>query len=171
MVEVRLPAGGLVELRRGIEESVDDAVRVLRESGRKLARDVESNIIDRAGVPLPTLSLSRFWFEVSDYFEEMGWGRVEHEEMSGGIGSLRAEGWAESDPSESRGDPGCHLTTGLFAELLSQAAGQAVAVMEIECRSQGSGACRFLFGSPTSLLRVHRRLAEEDSLEDALAAI
>lgn len=172
MGEVRLPAGGLVELRRAVEETAaEDAVRALREAGRRLAADAEAAIAERGGGPLPALSMGIFWTELNRYFEDAGWGRVEHQDMGPGVGALLARGWAEADPSESRGAPGCHLSTGLLAELLTRAVGQPVAVMEVTCRSQGQEACRFLFGSPTTLLLVHRKLAQSGSLEDALAAI
>jgi predicted hydrocarbon binding protein len=171
MGEVRLPAGGLVALRRAIEESSDDAIRCLREAGRRLAAETETAILERVGLPLPALSLSRFWSELAAYFDEVGWGHMDHEEVNEGVGAVQARDWAESDPKESRPGPGCHISTGLFAELLTRAAGQPVAVMEVDCRSQGDERCRFLFGSPTTLLLVHRKLAEETSLEDALAAI
>lgn len=171
MGEVRLPTGGLVALRRAIEESSEDAIRCLREAGRRLAAEAETAISERTGLPLPALSLSRFWSELAAYFDEAGWGHMEHEEVNEGVGAVHASDWAESDPEESRPGPGCHISTGLFAELLTRAAGQPVAVMEVGCRSHGDERCRFLFGSPTTLLLVHRKLAEETSLEDALAAI
>jgi predicted hydrocarbon binding protein len=172
MGEVRLPAGGLVELRRAVEETAtEDAVRALREAGRRLAADAEMAIAERGGGPLPALSMSIFWTELNRYFEEAGWGRVEHRELGRGIGALVANGWAESDPNESRGAPGCHISTGLLAELFTRAVGQPVAVMEVSCRSQGEEACRFLIGSPTTLLLVHRKLAQTGDLGDALAEI
>jgi predicted hydrocarbon binding protein len=115
--------------------------------------------------------LTDFWSELSRYFGEAGWGSLEHQQLHQGIGAVMASDWAESDPSEARGAPGCHLSTGLLAELLTRAAGQPVAVMEVACRSQGDDQCRFLFGSPTTLLAVHRKLAEAGNLDEALAAV
>ena len=88
-----------------------------------------------------------------------------------GVGAVVASDWAESDPTESRGAPGCHISTGLLAELLTRAVGQPVAVMEVDCRSQGNDACRFVFGSPVTLLHVHKELAQTGNLEDALSAL
>ncbi len=172
MGDVRLPAGGLIELRRAIEETAaQDAVRVLREAGRRLAGDAETAIAERGGGPLPMLSLATFWSELARYFEGAGWGHIEHQQVNPGVGELVASDWAESDPTEDRGGPGCHISTGLLAELLTRAVGQPVAVMEVGCRSQGAGACRFLFGSPVTLLHVHKKLAQAGNLEDALAAL
>ncbi len=172
MGDIILPAGGLAELRRAIEEtSTQGPIRALREAGRRLAGDAELAITQRGGGPLNTLSESTFWLELNRYFDDAGWGRIDYEQVNEGVGAMLARDWAESDPREAREAPGCHISTGLLAELLTRAAGQAVAVLEVDCRSRGDGACRFLFGSPTTLLAVHRKLAEASSLEDALAAL
>lgn len=172
MGDVILPAGGLADLRRAVEEISDEsAIRALREAGRRLARDAENAIAERGGAPLPVLSFATFWSELQRYFDEAGWGRIEHDEVNKGIGSVLASDWAESDPEEGRSAPGCHISTGLLAELLTKAVGQPVAVMEVSCRSRGDAACRFLFGSPTTLLLVHRKLAQDSSVEEALAAL
>ncbi|MEE9133346.1 MAG: 4-vinyl reductase [Gemmatimonadota bacterium] len=171
MGDVILPSGGLAELRRAIEDvSADSGVRALREAGRRLAGDAEVAIAERGGGPLPALPLETFWTELGRYFDEAGWGRIQHEQMNEGIGALVASDWAEADPTEDRGAPGCHISTGLLAELLTRAVGQPMAVMEVECRSQGNEVCRFLFGSPTTLLLVHKKLAQAGSLEDALTS-
>lgn len=169
MGQLILPAGGLAELRRAIEETATrDAVRALREAGRRLAADAESTAVERAGRPLPAIPLDAFWTELRRYFEESGWGRLHHEEVTGGVGSVLSDDWAEADPTESRGAPGCHITTGLLAEVLSRAVGQPVAVLEVACRSRGDDVCRFLFGSPTALLLVHKKLASTGNFEEAI---
>jgi predicted hydrocarbon binding protein len=172
MGDVRLPAGGLSEFRRAIEETAtQDAVRALREAGRRLAADAEVAIAERGDAPLPALTLSQFWSEMQRYFDDCGWGRIDHQEVNEGVGAVVARDWAESDPTESREAPGCHISTGLLAELLTRAVGQPVAVLEVDCRSQGHDVCRFLFGSPTTLLLVHKKLAQAGNLEDALTQL
>ena len=172
MGDVILPAGGLAELRRAIEEaSPENGVRALREAGRRLAGDAEVAIAERGGAPLPALPLATFWAELGRYFDEAGWGTIEHDRLNEGVGAIVAADWAEADPTEDRGAPGCHLTTGLLAELLTRAVGQPVAVMEVDCRSQGDAACRFLVGSPTTLLLVHKKLAQSGNLDDALTSL
>lgn len=171
MGDVKLPAGALAELRRAIEETATtDGVRALREAGRRLAADTEYAIIQRDG-PLSELPLDRFWSALASYFQDCGWGRLEHQDVHEGLGAVVSRDWAEADPNEARAAPGCHISTGLLAEILSRAAGRPVAVMEVDCRSQGDDYCRFLFGSPTILLRVHQKLAHADNLDDALTAI
>ena len=172
MGDVRLPPGGLAEFRRAIEDtSSQGAVRTLREAGRRLAADAALAISDSSGSPLPALPLSDFFAELDRYFDEAGWGRLEHEVVNEGIGAIIATDWAESDPTEGRTAPGCHMSTGLLAELLSRAGGQPVAVMEVGCRSQGKAKCRFLFGSPTTLLLVHRKLARTVNPEEVLSGL
>ncbi len=172
MGQLTLPAGALAELRRAIEEiAATDAVKALREAGRRLAADAEVAIANRGGRPLAGLAFPTFWAELNRYFENAGWGHVEHKELNEGVGAIVAREWAESDPTERRDAPGCHLSTGLLAELLTSAVGQPVAVMEVECRSRGDEACHFLFGSPVNLLLVHKKLTQASSLEDALAAL
>jgi hypothetical protein len=146
-------------------------VRTLREAGRRLAADAALAIADRSGTPLPALSLDAFFAALDRYFDEAGWGRLEHVPVNEGIGAIVASDWAESDPTEGRTAPGCHMSTGLLAELLSRAGGQPVAVMEVGCRSQGKAKCRFLFGSPTTLLLVHRKLAQAGNPEEVLSGL
>lgn len=172
MGQVRLPPGGLAELRQAIEKTAArDAVPALREAGRRLAHDAEAALTRGGGGSLSEMSRSRFWSELARYFDEAGWGRIEHHEVNEGVGAVVASDWAEADPGEARAVPGCHISTGLLAELLTRAVGQPVAVLEVDCRSQGGEVCRFLFGAPPTLTLVHKKLAESDSLDDVLNAL
>ena len=47
-------------------------------------------------------------------------------------------------------------------------AGDAVAVMEVECRSRGDGRCRFLAGSPDTMATLYDRMAQGMGYTDAL---
>lgn len=171
MGQVRLPAGGLAELRQAIEEKAGpEAIPALREAGRRLASEAEGIIAERAGGSLATLPMTQFWDELARYFQESGWGQLHHEQLNAAVGALVASEWAEVEAGENRKYPSCHITTGLLAELLSQAVGQPVAVMQVDCISRGDAVCRFLFGSPTNLLSVHRSLANNEPLEEALSA-
>lgn len=172
MTEVMLPTGGLAELRRAIEDTVpENAVRALREAGRRLAPDAETALGGSIHGALPDVVAGDFWTALGRYFEESGWGLVEHHDLVDGIGAAIARDWAEADPTEAREAPGCHLSTGLLAELLTRVAGEPVAVLEASCRSRGDDACRFLFGSPSTLVALHRQLSDGRSLDDALHEI
>lgn len=169
MSHVMLPDGGLAEFRRAIEQSVpEDAVRALREAGRRLAPDAETALGRRSNGSVPDLPRDSFWHELARYFEEAGWGHVEHQDVREGIGAAIARDWAESDPNEGRDVPGCHISTGLLAELLTRTAGEPVAVLESNCRSRGDESCRFLFGAPSTLVALHQHLAQGRSLDEAL---
>ena len=171
MSQVTLPSGGLAGLRRAIEDTAPGvAVRALREAGRRLAGDAEVALTASLTAPLSDLSVPDFWDQMSRYFQAAGWGHLQHEPMSDGIGAAVTRDWAESDPTEAREAPGCHLSTGLLAEILSRVAGEPVAVLEASCRSRGDDACRFLFGAPSTLISVHRRLSEGRTLEEALGS-
>ncbi len=58
--------------------------------------------------------MTTFYWEIDRYFDEAGWGRIEHEEVPEGVGALVASEWAESDPYESRSGPGCHVSMGFW---------------------------------------------------------
>lgn len=172
MSQVTLPSGGLAGLRRAIEDTAPNvAIRALREAGRRLAGDAEVALADSVAAPLSDLSVSDFWNELGQYFQTAGWGHLQHEAVGDGIGAAVTRDWAESDPAEAREAPGCHLSTGLLAEILSRVAGEPVAVLEASCRSRGDDACRFLFGAPSTLISVHRHLSEGQTLEEALGAV
>ena len=56
--------------------------------------------------------------------------------------------------------PGCHLSTGMFADFFGRIADAQIAVLEVECRSMGDARCRFLAGSPETLSTIYDRMAQ-----------
>jgi hypothetical protein len=46
-----------------------------------------------------------------------------------------------------------------------------VAVLEVACRSRGSDACQFVFGSEAAIHELYGRLMEDADLEAALASL
>jgi hypothetical protein len=62
----------------------------------------------------------------------------------------------------------CFFSAGLLADFLGRLAGEAVAVMEVECRSRNDGRCRFLSASPETLQRVYDEMTAGRSYADAL---
>lgn len=165
---VAFPVSGLRALRIALESlDPDRGAEALREAGRTWADVAERALVRADDKSLGDLSMQGFWRDLSRFLQHAGWGAIEHENL-GAIGALRAAGWAESDPAEGRADPGCHFSTGFFGELLSRIAARPVGVMEVECRSKGDAACRFLFGSPPTLERVHDALVAGHPLDQAL---
>ena len=48
----------------------------------------------------------------------------------------------------------------MFADFFGRLAGEAVAVMEVECRSMGGERCRFLVGSGETMQHVYDEMAQ-----------
>ena len=86
--------------------------------------------------------------------------------MSASVSSLTFFG-AEADPASGLEYPGCHLTTGMFADFFGRLAGTPLAVMEVECRSMGTQRCRFLIGGAEVMQQVYDQMAEGVSYEEA----
>ena len=59
----------------------------------------------------------------------------------------------------------------MIANLLGNAAGSSVAVMEVECRSAGHDRCRFLFGTAEALQAVYAQVAHGTPVDAALSEL
>jgi hypothetical protein len=103
---------------------------------------------------------------VSDYFEGLGWGRVEHRRLHPGVGALDLVDWIEA--GSDGGPAGCHVSTGFFTDLLGRVAGAGVVVMEVPAEP---GRSRLLFGSGETLGEVYQHLAAGASLDEALGRL
>lgn len=113
------------------------------------------------------LAASDFAAKAAAFFHDTGWGSME----LGTIGSaavVDSHDWAESDPAHPLEFPGCYYTTGVLSDFFGRLSGQAVAVMEVECRSMGAERCRFLVGSGEEMQRVYDAMAAGSSYEEAL---
>lgn len=168
---VAFPIGGLRRLRTALESlDPDRGPEALREAGRTWADVAERALVRDDEKTLSDLSPYAFWRDLSRFLQHAGWGALEHQNL-GVIGVLHSTEWAEADPAEARAEPGCHFSTGFFGELLSRVAARPVGVMEVECRSKGDAACRFFFGAPRTLERLHDALVSGLSLEEALGGL
>jgi predicted hydrocarbon binding protein len=99
---------------------------------------------------------------LSEFFSALGWGSVSVERVGNSGLELSSENWAEADTETQAEYPSCYFTTGLMASFLTcLAGGNAFALMELECRSQGDAGCKFLAGSPETLDAVYEALSEE----------
>ena len=67
--------------------------------------------------------------------------------------------------------PGCHLTTGLFADFFGRLAGSPLAAMEVECRSMGAERCRFLLASAEVMQHVYDAMGNGLSYDAAVASV
>jgi len=183
--ELALPVASLAALRRELAAAVggDAAARALQSAGnaagdafyRALAHglgslgnaDAEAAAHDR----LAELEQSVFWRRFAELFASRGWGHLSMTPLHPGVGALDASDWVEADPDAGATRPGCFFTTGLLAAVLGKIAGDEIAVLEAECRSQGDARCRFLFGSPAALDEVYSRLGEGQALDELLTTL
>lgn len=168
--ELAIPVASLSALRQALTTEVggDAAARALRAAGHA-AGDAwypRLRANDNEGV-----SETRFWRRLSQLFASHGWGTLAHHAVHPGVGALDANDWVEAQPEAGETRPSCFFTTGLLANLLGNAAGSDVAVMEVECRSQGAARCRFLFGSTDALNALYARVATGDAVDTALSEL
>jgi predicted hydrocarbon binding protein len=77
----------------------------------------------------------------------------------------------EADTQSAASRPSCFFSTGMLANILGNAAGAPIAVLEVECRSQGDARCRFLFGSNEALQTLYERVGSGESIDAALAGL
>jgi hypothetical protein len=168
---VQIPAGMISSMRRALtsDREAGEAVNLLRQVGYEVGEAVHQGLHQHlAGQGDPQgLDADRFWDGVSEYFQELGWGRVEHSQLHAGVGSLRLVDWLEA--GSEGGPPGCHLSTGFFTDLLGRVAGEGVVVMEVP-GGEGGGS-QLLFGNAETMGAVYQQLAGGASLDDALGRL
>jgi predicted hydrocarbon binding protein len=107
-----------------------------------------------------SLPMDEFERLATEFFRDAGWGSLTLGALGEAIAALDTSDWAESDPASALDHPGCHLTTGMFADFFGRVADAPLAVMEVECRSAGGERCRFLLGSAEVMQSVYDRIAE-----------
>ena len=168
---VQVPAGLISSLRRALANDRQplEAVNLLRQVGYEVGEAVHQALSDHlaaAGGDASEIDADAFWQGVSDYFQSVGWGRVEHRRLHPGVGALDLVDWIEA--GSDGGPAGCHLSTGFFTDLLGRVAGDGVVVMEVPAEP---GRSRLLFGSGETLGAVYQSLAGGSTLDDAIAQL
>ncbi|MGH7552908.1 MAG: V4R domain-containing protein [Longimicrobiales bacterium] len=183
--ELALPVASLAALRRSLAANVgaDGAAHALQDAGhaagdaffRALCRQpgAAGQMLSEETAPevLREIGEAAFWRRFSNLFASRGWGTFAHSAVHAGVGALQSADWVESDSVAGAVRPSCFFSTGLLANLLGQIAGQEIAVMEVECRSQGDGRCRFLFGGPGALEELFHRIESGQDIESSLSAL
>jgi predicted hydrocarbon binding protein len=178
--ELALPVASLAALRRALSASVgaDDAARALQAAGHAAGDALFRALCHQPGLngdaapdALRALPEQLFWRRFSQLFAARGWGTIAHEPIHSGIGALYSAEWVEADAASGGVRPSCFFSTGLLANLLGHVAGQEIAVMEVECRSQGDARCRFLFGGPVALQEVFHQIEAGGDLDASLSAL
>ena len=114
-----------------------------------------------------SLPLDRFEQLATEFFRDAGWGSLTLGALGEAVAALDTTDWAEADPSSALDHPGCHLTTGMFADFFGRLAGHPLAVMEVECRSAGAERCRFLLGNAEVMEHLYEALEQGVDYETA----
>lgn len=170
---VQVPAELLSSVRRALARDREplESVTLLREVGFELGEAVHGALCDavsaaHGGADPQSLEPDAFWEAASGYFTDLGWGRVEHRRLHPGVGAVDLLGWIEN--GADGGPPGCHVSTGIFTDLLGRLAGGPVVVMEVPV---GEGRTRLLFGGQETIGRVYEAIAGGASHEEAVARL
>jgi hypothetical protein len=116
------------------------------------------------------LASDTFWAGLTHFFEELGWGRLEQEQLHPGILSLSSADWFEAAGRREH-HPCCHYSIGVLAELLRRVADSHLAVMEVDCRGAGGDRCNFLVGSPSALDAVFSEVSDGANFRQAIAVL
>lgn len=165
--ELAIPVASLAALRHALskEAGPDVAARALSAAGHAAGDALFSQL--GAGDE----SEGAFWRKLTNLFSSRGWGTLVHHPAHEGVGALDANDWVEADDEASASRPSCFFTTGMLANVLGNAAGAPVTVLEVECRSRGDARCRFFFGSNEALNAVYEQLGSGVTADAALAEL
>ncbi len=121
--------------------------------------------------PPESIPAADFQQRASEFFRDLGWGSLTLGTLGESVATLDSDDWGEADPQAAMEFPGCHLTTGMFADFFGRLAGTPMAVMEVECRSMGSPHCRFLLGSADSLHHVYEEMSRGVAYDAAAGGV
>ena len=158
-----------------LRDSGPMAVEALREAGFAGGESLFASFCgwlrERTGAAPEDLSVEEFEAQATDYFRETGWGSLRIGTLSGAVATLESEDWSEADPSAALESPGCHLSTGMFADFFARVSNQRLAVLEVECRSAGAPRCRFLLGNSDVMGHIYEEMARGVGYEDAARSI
>ncbi len=152
------------------ELGAEDAARVMRRIGLQSGAYFYDRFRQWAGAEPTALGMDVFWGQLSDFFEHLGWGRLEHEAGHPGVLVLELIDWVEARHDASR--IGCHFTTGLLADILSRVVGGELAALEVAPGtppSEGTG--RILIGNPGTLDVLYSRMRNGVRYEEAIEAL
>lgn len=163
---VRLPSRVLSLLADRLGEAGSESHAALREAGRLTGVRLLGEL--GAGGDPERAEPGAFWTEVNRALRDRGLGSVDYRVLAAGLAELTLGDAVEATGGGRRGRAGCPFSTGLLGGLLSEAAGEPMAVLEVECAADGAARCRFLAGAEARLSRVGDRLREGASVEEAV---
>lgn len=111
------------------------------------------------------MTLEEFSEKAAAFFAGAGWGAVRLRSSHDALAVIEID-----DCWEAAAGGGCHIATGVLAGFLAPLADYPVAVMEIECGSEGSASCRFLAGNAEMMDDAYERLRAGEEWESIGAA-
>ena len=138
-------------------------------TGESLSLAWRARVSERTGME-DAGQLDASWFGplLGELCQSLGWGALTTASVADRALFLASVDWAEAEPGSAE-HPGCYFTCGCLAAFLTAQAGAPLAVLEVECRSCGSSACRFLAGSADTLAAVYDLVAAGRSWREAFA--
>ena len=169
------PRASLSALRSSLlRDCGPEAAGALQEAGYAGGETVYAAftnwLAERTDIDAAHLDVDAFQHRASEFFSEFGWGTLSVGAIDDAVATLDATDWWEADGEDHMDAPGCHLTTGLFADLFGRLAGTQIAVLEVECRAMGHEHCRFLVGSPEVMEYVYEDMTQGASYNEAVEA-
>ena len=173
---VALPRASLAALRAALMRDAGPAAATyLQEAGYAggdvLFASFTEWLRGRGSEDPAELDLPAFEAAATEYFRAAGWGSLAIGSLGEAVASLDSDDWGEADPASALAQPGCHLTTGMFASFFGRIAEAPLAVLEVECRSMGDQQCRFLIGNAQVMEHVYRQLEAGVAYNEAVAEI
>lgn len=140
-----------------------DALRDAGHAGGAALYAAFAEMVRADGGSAPAdLPLDEFSSRASAFFADAGWGDLRLRSSHDALAVIDIDKCWEA---ESSGGSGCHITTGVLAGFLSPLADYPVAVMEVECGSEGGATCRFLAGNAEMLDDAYHRLLAGENWE------
>ena len=173
---VALSRHALATLRAALfRDGGPSAAAYLQEAGYAGGETVYASFRDwlaeRGGPEPEELGVEEFQQQASAYFREAGWGTIAVSSLNDAVVAIDSDDWGEADPESRLKHPGCHLTTGMFAELFGRVSDLSLAVLEVECRSMGSPRCRFLLGNSEVMHFLYGEMTRGAGYEEAVTRV
>jgi predicted hydrocarbon binding protein len=171
-----LSRASLASLRASLLRDIGpDAAVALQEAGYAGGEAVFASFRDwlarQTDVPIEDLGLEAFEEYAAGYFRDAGWGALSIGSLRDAVATIDCGDWGEADPASALEAPGCHLTTGMFADFFGRMADAPLAVLEVECRSTGAHRCRFLVGSADVMEQLYDEMGRGLGYEEAVGRV
>lgn len=171
--DVAIPVAGLSTLRRALQKEAGPlpAIHALHAAGFDSGEAMWEGIRRTAGTDLASLDEIAFWSRFATVLARRGWGTLHHSAPHPGVGLLASADWAEAAGRTDEKQPSCTFSSGMLSALLSGAASDPVAVLEVSCRTRGDERCTFAFGSAETVHELYGLLVDGRDLDAALAVL